>query len=440
MKREVVWENQSVLKFAQDIDPVEKMEETAQSLVLDAVDMGWQGPPFDPLELAALRGIVVRPNASVPDARIFQETSNYIIEYNPNKSLGRVNFSIAHEIAHTFFDDWAEKTRYRTKQSIDEKNWQLEMLCNIGAAEILMPIGSISDNFDTPKPIEEVMKLRQRFQVSTEAMLIRMAKVAKFPAISFAVSKVKTDKGSEYRLDYAIPSSSWPHGKVEGLKIKDSRCFDECVAIGTTSNAIEIWSDDLPELKVEAVGLPPYPGTSEIRIAGFAYPNNDGKTLSSKIEYRHGDASEFSSSSDSAIVHLVNNKARSWGGFGFARALARKYPSANADYRRWVTNFKEKFRLGNFHSFSIEENRYIASLIAQSGYGESSKPRIRYSALYAAFEKLAEYLIEKNILDVQMPRIGAGQAGGNWNVIEGIILETLVLRNINVKIYDLPPK
>jgi hypothetical protein len=37
-----------------------------------------------------------------------------------------------------------------------------------------------------------------------------------------------------------------------------------------------------------------------------------------------------------------------------------------------------------------------------------------------------------------MPRIGSGQAGGSWWIIEELINDTLVNRGICVTVYDLP--
>jgi hypothetical protein len=37
-----------------------------------------------------------------------------------------------------------------------------------------------------------------------------------------------------------------------------------------------------------------------------------------------------------------------------------------------------------------------------------------------------------------MPRIGAGQAGGNWSVIEELIGDILLTSGIDVTVYDLP--
>ena len=43
-------------------------------------------------------------------------------------------------------------------------------------------------------------------------------------------------------------------------------------------------------------------------------------------------------------------------------------------------------------------------------------------------------------VQVHMPRIGTGAAGGDWGVIEEIIEEEMVRSNLTVTIYDLPPR
>ena len=75
-------------------------------------------------------------------------------------------------------------------------------------------------------------------------------------------------------------------------------------------------------------------------------------------------------------------------------------------------------------------------LIAQKGYGQSSKPRIRYGALESTLAKLASFA-RTNDAPVHMPRIGSGYAGGNWSIIEEMIVENLVRKGIDATVYDL---
>ena len=142
-----VWTNESVLKFADGREPVQALVEAARTLILNAIDEGWSGPPFDPMKLAELKGIHVSPRGDIPDARTVPLGQNRLaIEYNPMRPNARVRYSIAHEIAHTLFPDCAAKVRNRELHGGGKDDWQLEALCNIAAAEILMPAGSMTSD------------------------------------------------------------------------------------------------------------------------------------------------------------------------------------------------------------------------------------------------------------------------------------------------------
>ena len=331
------WTNESVLDFSGGADPIEKIEQKARQAVLDAVDQGWDGPPFDPIELAKILGIPVRPNAAVADARVFPAHCGYEIEYNPHRPRGRVNFSIAHEIAHTFFPDCADKVRSRSREGPAESDWQLEVLCNVGAAELTMPVGSFPSEEDAVVTIEELMRLRKAFQVSAEAVLIRLVKLASSSVACFSATRVpQADNTAEYRMDYRIGSSHWSEGFTRrSWRRFRSEVLDGCVAIGTTSKGSETWDANGPEVHVEAVALPPLPGTGNLRTAGFMRPAAEAPDLRG-IEYRQGNAALFGSDANAAIVHIVNDRAQRWGPRGFARAVRAEHPSAYDDYAWWT--------------------------------------------------------------------------------------------------------
>jgi Zn-dependent peptidase ImmA (M78 family) len=62
------------------------------------------------------------------------------ILYNPDRPSGRRAFSIAHEIAHTFFPSTSGGARFREMTASDSQEMsELERLCDLGAAEVLMP-------------------------------------------------------------------------------------------------------------------------------------------------------------------------------------------------------------------------------------------------------------------------------------------------------------
>ena len=85
---------------------------------------------------------------------------------------------------------------------------------------------------------------------------------------------------------------------------------------------------------------------------------------------------------------------------------------------------------------SIRDDLTLVSLVAQHGFKPSAGPRLRYGALSSALEKVA-YLAMAKGATVHMPRIGAGEAGGNWTIIEGIVQETLTAKGIAVTVYHL---
>ena len=100
-----VWTNASIRRFANDEDPVEAIVHHARRVAFDAAAEGWTGPPFDPLALARILGHRVVARDSLTDARVTFDERVAVIEYNPLQPCGRLRFSIAHEIAHTFFAD-----------------------------------------------------------------------------------------------------------------------------------------------------------------------------------------------------------------------------------------------------------------------------------------------------------------------------------------------
>jgi Zn-dependent peptidase ImmA (M78 family) len=165
------WSNESVLEFSRGVDPIAAILELAQKTALEALEKGWSGPPFDPFELAKIRDIVVVPKEDVSEARLSTRAGRAVVEYNPLRPMTRIRYSVAHEIAHTLFADFAKTIRHRRGKSASGDEWQLEMLCNLAAAEFLMPLGTLNPsdlaNFD----IERILEWRRAYAVSTEAML-----------------------------------------------------------------------------------------------------------------------------------------------------------------------------------------------------------------------------------------------------------------------------
>lgn len=430
------WTNESVLRFAGGGNPVATIERKARELVLKARDAGWQGPPFNPLFLADFLGIPVEASANVPDARTVSATTGLRIQFNPTQPRERVRFSIAHELAHVLFPDVARRTRHRGGDSAVHDDWQLEALCNLAAAEFVMPIGSLPVRSNVPS-IEDLMVERRRFDVSAEAFLIRAVKIADEPVAMFCASAASdgASKG-QYRVDYLVSSPSAPALKLQGSPVPLDSAIYRCTAIGHTDHARETWFAN-KALPIECVGLPSPSGSIYPRVAGLVRFSKRANS-SSDIRFLQGNVLQPKGSGPKIICQLVNDQARRWGG-GVAKISARTFPDAHQSFGRWITGVPKRERLGQVHLASVDDSTSLASFVAQEGYGPAPGPRIRYTALERCLEKTAE-VAKSHSASIHMPRIGAGQSGGQWDIVEELVRNILIRTGVAVTVYDLPPR
>ena len=144
-------------------------------------------PPIDPYEVARQCKVVgIEEREMIPEAVLVPERDGFRIHVQTNfRDLPgirlRQRFSIAHEIAHTFFFEQREGTlKPRRDAPIGE---HLEAACHRGAGLLLVPtvplkqavkaFGYIPDTTST-------VSLAKRFDVSIEVMLRRLCDVDAF--------------------------------------------------------------------------------------------------------------------------------------------------------------------------------------------------------------------------------------------------------------------
>ena len=141
------------------------------------------------------------------------------------------------------------------------------------------------------------------------------------------------------------------------------------------------------------------------------------------INYVQGDATNPIGEGVKIIAHIVNNEKK-WGA-GFVLAISKKWKEPETMYR-----LKRFFRLGTVDYIDVDmENKIIvANMIAQHGTGIDVYGNIplRYTALVDCLRDLDEMAEHLNA-SIHMPKIGSGLAGGNWDVIEQIIRETITV-------------
>lgn len=144
------------------------------------------------------------------------------------------------------------------------------------------------------------------------------------------------------------------------------------------------------------------------------------------------------------ILHVTNNVG-AWGA-GFTGALSRIYPEVETTWRRAAKH--NQIRLGAVH-YVITDNEQkpdlrivVANMCAQDGVG-TDRQRVDYAALRTCLESVAnqlDFAQSWGKLSVVMPKIGAGLGGGDWETIEGIIVDTLQHANCDVYVCTLPGK
>lgn len=425
------WTHPSV-KALDATDPVEAITANARRVVFEAMEKGWSGPPFDPIRLAEFLGVETHPTQEVFDARALTEGGRPRIDYNPNRPRARIRFSVAHEIGHTFFPDFADRARHRGAVHERTDDWQLEMLCNLAAAELVMPVGSFPGLDRAELSIDRLLDLRAEFEVSMEATLLRAVRLTDVPVLAFAAARHAAS--TLYQIDYAVLSRTTVPASYAGSLLPPSSAVAQCSGVGVTAKSIEKWDADGRELIVEAVGIAPYPQSSVPRVVGLRMPTRGQDSPFPELAYLRGDATSPRGSGRRLVAQIVNDRTPRWGG-GFALSVRRRWPHVQNDFIAWVAG--RRIALGSAHLAQAESDVWVFSIVAQHGYGPSASPRIRYWALERGFEELAR-IAERLDASVHFPRIGAGQAGGNWSVIAGMLTEQLLTRRVAVTVYDPP--
>mmetsp|Transcript_12291 Transcript_12291/g.49312 ORF Transcript_12291/g.49312 Transcript_12291/m.49312 type:complete len:169 (+) Transcript_12291:142-648(+) len=158
----------------------------------------------------------------------------------------------------------------------------------------------------------------------------------------------------------------------------------------------------------------------------------------SGLQFLQGDATHPSEEARPAvIVHVCNDKGK-WGR-GFVLAVSKRWWGPERTYLEPFKHTGEK--LGIVQFVSVEEDLWVANMIAQHGIGTRSR-RLQYDHLATCLSKVMSWIEERRMcgldrpITVHMPRIGCGLAGGEWEQVEDIVRTTLVDQGVAVFVYD----
>lgn len=175
-----------------------------------------------------------------------------------------------------------------------------------------------------------------------------------------------------------------------------------------------------------------------------------------KINYIEGDlfAGISNKSSNIMIPHVVNCKG-AWGA-GFVLPLTKYYPNARDEYIWWAngkgrtyvgnliteeSSYAEltSFEMGITQFCKVSDNVVVANMNAQT-LGGGFRP-LYYNYLSSCMDKVAQHCEDGYCVDggyeIVAPLFGSGLSQGDWNIVEELITDCWLRKNINVTIYYL---
>jgi len=161
------------------------------------------------------------------------------------------------------------------------------------------------------------------------------------------------------------------------------------------------------------------------------------------LEYRIGDLIEAGRNGDvMAIAHCCNCQVNM--GSGIAPQIRLAFPWAwEADQETEKADPKKlgSFSVGDPSATGYNDGPLVYNLYGQFGYGKRryGGRDLNYDALYDALVGMTKDLdpSDNEKLPVGLPMLGAGLAGGDWDIIEMMIKKTLVAAGYHVIIYKL---
>ena len=203
-------------RFPDSRSPREAVRLAARDRLAEARTYGLRGPPFCPHMLASLLDIRTKPFRLLPyvDAVIVPDSAGKLtILWNDERPRKRTNFSVAHELGHTLFPHCARMMEQRQRHPGSYRGRdEIETLCDIAAAEFLMPFEEFRADLARVEPcLDAVIALSDRYQASYEATAIRLQFVDPRPVAIFVAEQLERVVPPRLRIVYAPANESFLH-------------------------------------------------------------------------------------------------------------------------------------------------------------------------------------------------------------------------------------
>jgi len=158
------------------------------------------------------------------------------------------------------------------------------------------------------------------------------------------------------------------------------------------------------------------------------------------IKYVEGDLFEHIEGKNVVIPHVCNDQG-GWGS-GFVVPLGQKFPFAQDSYLSWANGEytgdpvmyanHDRFELGNTQFVDFGDV-VVANMVAQHEFKSKDNPQpLKYGSLVHCMDQVRAFIVDE---EIHAPQFGSGLAGGDWDVIEGLIEEIWDDFSVTVYIY-----
>lgn len=158
-------------------------------------ESGIAGPPFFPERFCDMTSVEIdKVHLEDCDARLLPVRGGYIAEVQKSHRRTRQNFSICHEIGHTFFSSADKDGSLETITCSELYSCPYsgeERLCNQAAAELLMPkicFATILPEFK--RSLDSILELSKTFDTSLHATAVRIIELDLWPLTYVTIKPV----------------------------------------------------------------------------------------------------------------------------------------------------------------------------------------------------------------------------------------------------------
>lgn len=151
-----------------------------------------------------------------------------------------------------------------------------------------------------------------------------------------------------------------------------------------------------------------------------------------EITYVKGNAVYPQGEGNKIIAHVCNNIG-AWGA-GFVLAISKRWSEPEREYRSMSSTER---KLGNVQFVPVETDIVVANMIGQENIkaNDYGVPPVRYAAIKICLERVLSLAKSMNA-SIHMPQIGCGLAGGQWEIMEQVIIAASKNFDAKIFVYD----